>query len=159
MIYLEFFAFYFIEKSFLCKFSIRKLNYYSSRVIYWWTHLKACFCIICWNTSSNLIWYCDNFLLKILVRNTVDNSSNFNVVPPYCSNELWSFFSDITLLSKSLTFFLRHWFLTWKFLTTSFKFSISLFKPSNLEINFFCKLKIRLAVSDISEDSVVSKLL
>ena len=42
---------------------------------------------------------------------------------------------------------------------TSFKFSISLFKPSNLEINFFSKLKIRLAVSDISEDSVASKLL
>ena len=42
---------------------------------------------------------------------------------------------------------------------TSFKFSISLFKPSNLEIIFFSKLKIRLAVSDISEDSDASKLL
>ena len=82
VMYLEFFAFYFIKKRFLCKFSIRKSNYYSSRVIYWWTHTKACFCIICWNTSSNLIWYCDIFLFKILVRNTVDNSSDFNVVPP-----------------------------------------------------------------------------
>ena len=40
---------------------------------------------------------------------------------------------------------------------TSFKFSISLSKPSNLEINFFSKRKIRLAVSDIAEDSDASK--
>ena len=40
---------------------------------------------------------------------------------------------------------------------TSFKFSISLSKPSNLEIDFFSKLKIRLAVSDITEDSDASK--
>ena len=38
-------------------------------------------------------------------------------------------------------------------MNTSFKFSISLSKPSDLEINFFSKHKIRLAVSDITEDS------
>ena len=34
----------------------------------------------------------------------------------------------------------------------SFKFSTSLSKPSKLVINFFSKLKFRLAVSDITED-------
>ena len=34
---------------------------------------------------------------------------------------------------------------------TSFKFSISLSKPSNLKINFFCKLK------NITKDSDASK--
>ena len=64
-------------------------------------------------------------------------------LPPYYSNESWSLSSEITLLSKSLTFFLSRWFLTWRFLMiTSFEFSISLSKPSNVEINFFSKLKI-----------------
>ena len=40
---------------------------------------------------------------------------------------------------------------------TSFKFSISLSKSSNVEIIFFFKLTIRLAVSDIVEDLDTSK--
>ena len=40
---------------------------------------------------------------------------------------------------------------------TSFKFNTSLSKPSNLEVNFFSKLKIMLVVSDITEDSDASK--
>ena len=43
--------------------------------------------------------------------------------------------------------------MTWRFLIiTSFKFSISLSKPSDLD-NFFSKLKIGLAVSNITGDS------
>ena len=76
----------------------------------------------------------------------------------YCFNELWFLSRDIVLLSRSLTFFVRSWLSSWRFLTiTSFKFCISFSKPWNLEVKSFSKLKMRLAVSDITEASDASK--
>ena len=154
--YLEFFAIYFYWEDL------------SPQVFYSWIRTIILFELftdepIWWHASISfaetltsilsyiLITFCSRFWSGTLWRIPQISMLFFR---PYCSKELWSLSSDITLLSKSLTFFLRRWFSTWRLLIiTSFKFSIALSKPSNLEAYLFSKLKIKLAVSDITEDS------
>ena len=154
--YLEFFAIYFYWEDL------------SPQVFYSWIRTIILFKLftdepIRWHASISfaetltsilsyiLITFCSRFWSGTLWRIPQISMLFFR---PYYSKELWSLSSDITLLSKSLTFFLRRWFSTWRLLIiTSFKFSTALSKPSNLEVYLFSKLKIKLAVSDITEDS------
>ena len=68
---------------------------------------------------------------------------------PYYSSELCSLSKVKILFSRTFTFFLRRSFSTWSFLMiTSFKFNSSLSRPSNLEVIFFSRFMIKVAVSN-----------
>ena len=61
-------------------------------------------------------------------------------------------FQELKSVCWILAFFLSFSFSTWRFLMiTSFKFSIPLSKPSNMEVTFFSRLTTKVAVPDTSE--------
>ena len=67
---------------------------------------------------------------------------------PYYSSELFSLSRINFFFSRTFTFFLRRSFSTWRlFIITSSKFNNSLSSPSNLEVIFFSRFMIKLAVS------------
>ena len=103
VMYMEFFAVYFYLEELSSQIFYSWIELLSSRVNYWWTqrwYASISFSETLPSTSSN-------FLFKILVG-TLSRIPQISilVLRPYHFNELWSFSSDITLLSKSLTFFL-----------------------------------------------------
>ena len=119
MVYSNFFRTY---KSFLRMLSVYKTNYCFLRALFWYTHMM---------TRFNIFWWYISISFKIFTTfSSKFWSEALSGVPvisilflrSYCSNELWSFSVVKILRSRTLTFFLRRSFSTWRFLITSFKF-------------------------------------